>query len=82
MRKANTVAKDYCIQVKKTIKTTRSGKEVSTSTAIVTAKNVSQLVSRILEDLANSGRLKVDDRGIVLGFGGDKGLHEISFWMI
>ncbi|KAF1761253.1 hypothetical protein GCK72_009507 [Caenorhabditis remanei] len=73
MRKCNTVEEDYCIQVKTTIKTTRSEKEVSTSTAVVTARNIAQLVSRRLEDLATSGRLRVDDRGIVLGFGGDKG---------
>ncbi|CAI2352917.1 unnamed protein product [Caenorhabditis sp. 36 PRJEB53466] len=60
----------------RTKKKTRSGKDVVVPTAVITARDTANLLSRRLTTLHKNGRLRFDEStgdDIVVGFGGDKG---------
>ncbi|CAI2354331.1 unnamed protein product [Caenorhabditis sp. 36 PRJEB53466] len=67
---------DYYIVIERTKKKTRSGKDVVVPTAVITARDTANLLSRRLTTLHKNGRLRFDEStgdDIVVGFGGDKG---------
>uniref|UniRef100_A0A8R1I823 Zinc finger PHD-type domain-containing protein n=1 Tax=Caenorhabditis japonica TaxID=281687 RepID=A0A8R1I823_CAEJA len=74
IRKNHAPLDDYNINIETTTRCTRKGFEAKVPMAVVSAKNVKNLVERRFQSLQNNSRLQFEyDDEVALGFGGDKG---------